>query len=470
MSSHRRSQRMIVALCGALAVIGALGTACNSGPPPRSTPDTRGILPPTPRPTPTELPPPQVLLANGGLGVVEVALNRLLDEHVTPPDEAALMTAAWEGVRKSATLVDLPPPAPIEFSGDRAADLVRFESAWRGLRPDFRGFPGTRWTAIQSMAESLNDCHTYFLGPRLVDPSAAPQQDRALSGFGMTLTGKPAVVAEIEKEPWSPAATSGLQPGDTILDIDGQSTDGKGPLDTLMILADGDRGSNAAVRVRRPGQAEPMTLTLNRTDYEPVNVQSHVLDGGVGYIRVHSWSDEQATRKLRQVLNDLSGSKTPGWIIDLRGNPGGILNVDPMSLFFADGTAIRQKLRNGSIEDDPANGAVLPKLKPIIVLVDDGSASMSEMFALALQEHHIAKLVGSKTAGCIGGTYSADNGDGSGLAVSFATMLGPVTGTALNGIGITPDEVVERTAEDLAAGRDPQLQAAIAELKPTPAH
>src|SRR5205823_3190238 len=170
------------------------------------------------------------------------------------------------------------------------------------------------------------------------------------------------------------------------------------------------------------------------------------------------------TSQLRTAIGRFDKSKVKYWIIDLRGNPGGIPPADAISLFVADGVAVRARRRDGVIEEDPATGYVLPHLKPLDVLVDDGSASSSEIFALALQEHHAARLVGAKTYGCIGGTFIDDIGDGSALAVTFETMLGPVTSAELNGVGITPDVIAPRTVDDLAAGRDPQLDAAIADL------
>ena len=383
---------------------------------------------------------------------------------MTPVDEAMLLSAAWDGVQTAASMAQVAVPASPSFTGDRATDIARFRDAWLKLPDTLRDFPPTRWIAISSMAESLHDCHTYFVGPSLNLGGDEPQ-DRALSGFGMTLTGRPPVVAVIETNPWSPAAVSGLQPGDTLLSIDGEDTAGKGPLDVMRLVGDGEEGSNVEIRAQRPGQPGPITVTLNRSSYAPINIQERVLDGGIGYIRIHDWSDRRITQRLREALSRFNKSKVKKWIIDLRGNPGGFVSPDPISLFYTDGVAIRARQRDGSITEDQATGDALSGVKPLDVLVDDSTASMSEIFALALQEHHVAHLVGTKTSGCIGATFVDDIGDGSGLGVTFETMLGPVTGADLNGIGITPDEVVPRTVDDIVGGRDPQLEAAIADLK-----
>ncbi len=456
--------RRTTAAAAAVSVmaIGALSAGCAAGTTAPSVQVKRSATP-TREATPTPLPGGFDLLREGGLGVIEVAYNRIVDEHVAPVDEAALLSAAWDGVRTAARKGEMAEPQAPQFTGDRASDIERFRAAWRALPEELEYFPGTRWTAISSMAKSLNDCHTYFMGPSLNDPTGG--QDRTLSGYGMTMMGRPAVVTDIEKEPWSPAAVSGIQPGDTILSIDFEDATHMAPLDVLIALDGHEEGSSVNIRVQRPGAAEPITETLALSPYEPKNVLTKVLDGNIGYLRVHEWSTPRLARQIADALAKFDKAKVTRWVIDLRGNPGGIVSPDVISLFVTEGVAMRTRGRDGIVHDEPASGATLASLKPLDVLVDDGSASMSEAFALALQEHHAAHIVGAKTYGCIGETYVDGIGDGSGLAVTRALVLGPVTGAELNGIGVTPDEVVPRTVDDIVAGRDPQLDAAIAHLK-----
>src|SRR5205823_1543329 len=151
-----------------------------------------------------------------------------------------------------------------------------------------------------------------------------------------------------------------------------------------------EEGDNVDIRLHRPGQFEPVTVTLNLAAYAPQNLQTKVLDGGIGYIRIHDWLDRNITRQLITALARFNDSKVKKWVIDLRGNPGGFISADVISLFVADGVAIRGRRRDGIIEEDRATGYVLAEPKPLDILVDDGSASASEIFALALQEHHAA--------------------------------------------------------------------------------
>src|SRR5207302_2632763 len=121
----------------------------------------------TPHPTPSPIPLQVRLLEDGGLGVIEVAFNRIVDEHVTPVDEAALLAAAWDGVRTAARSQHVPEPEAPSFTGDRAVDIDRFRRAWFSLPEELAFYPPTRWTAVRSMARSINDCHTACLGPEL---------------------------------------------------------------------------------------------------------------------------------------------------------------------------------------------------------------------------------------------------------------------------------------------------------------
>ena len=129
------------------------------------------------------------------------------------------------------------------------------------------------------------------------------------------------------------------------------------------------------------------------------------------------------------------------------------------------GVIVRDHGRTGQPEENVATGNVLPELRPTVLLTNNGTGSVAEIFAAALQEYHKAYIIGTKTNGCVGFTDVSPLGDGSSLAVTTNVNLGPVTGQALNGVGVTPDEVVGRTNADIAAGRDPQLDAAVAYLK-----
>jgi carboxyl-terminal processing protease len=195
-------------------------------------------------------------------------------------------------------------------------------------------------------------------------------------------------------------------------------------------------------------------------------VSTRIVGDGIGYVRIRNWVDGGVASPLRDALLSLEGQGTTRWIIDLRDNPGGRLDVDAMSLFVREGVILRERARGGAMSDTMASGETLPVLRPTVVLTNNRTGSVSEMFVAALDEYGLADVVGAKTNGCVGFTAVEPLGDGSSLAVTTHVHLGPVTSAPLNGVGVIPDETVSRTAEDIAAGRDPQLDAAIARLSP----
>jgi C-terminal processing protease CtpA/Prc len=125
---------------------------------------------------------------------------------------------------------------------------------------------------------------------------------------------------------------------------------------------------------------------------------------------------------------------------------------------------VRDRGRGDKVEEWRATGAVLPLIRPIVLLTDNRTGSVAEAFAAALQEYGVAYVVGAKSNGCVGFTDIQPLGDGSSLAVTTDVNLGPVTNKPLNGVGVVPDEPVARTSADIANGDDPQLAAAVAHL------
>ena len=152
----------------------------------------------------------------------------------------------------------------------------------------------------------------------------------------------------------------------------------------------------------------------------------------------------------------------------MRGNPGGRLDTEAISLFVKDGVIVRDRGRDGQVEEESARGDALPVVRPSVLLTNNRTGSVAEVFAAALQEYHAAFIIGANTNGCVGFTDVAPLGDGSSLAVTTHVNLGPVSGRQLNGAGVAPDQAVVRTQDDITNGRDPQLDAAVALLSVSP--
>jgi carboxyl-terminal processing protease len=186
----------------------------------------------------------------------------------------------------------------------------------------------------------------------------------------------------------------------------------------------------------------------------------------IGYVRIRHFTDIGVKADLQSALQSFDRQGVGSWIIDLRGNPGGRLDTPAISLFVRDGVVVRSRTRGGALEEDRATGDLLTNIRPIVLLTNNRTGSVSEIFAAALKEYGVAQTVGTNTNGCVGYTDVRDLGDGSSLAVTTHVHVGPVSNKELNGVGVQPDVVVGRSEADIANARDPQLDAAVGLLSP----
>jgi carboxyl-terminal processing protease len=205
---------------------------------------------------------------------------------------------------------------------------------------------------------------------------------------------------------------------------------------------------------------------MTRARVQPPVVEGHVLHSGVGYVRIRSFPDGGVSEQLRETLEGFNALGVPSWVIDMRGNGGGQLDTRSMSLFVpADTVIVRDQNRAGEVTQYVADGDVLSEVKPTAILANNRTGSVAEVFVAALKENGVAYVIGQNTNGCAGYTNIQPLGDGSSLAVTTHHNIGPVSGAVLAGPGVAPDEIVERTEDDIASLRDPQLDAAVAHLQ-----
>jgi carboxyl-terminal processing protease len=230
-------------------------------------------------------------------------------------------------------------------------------------------------------------------------------------------------------------------------------------------VINGDEGTVVDVSLRRPGADDPVEATIRRERVVPPNIESRVIDATVGYVRIRHFTDLGVKEDLQRALEAFDTQGVASWIIDLRGNPGGRLDTPAISLFVRDGVVVRNRGRNGAIEEERATGDLLTSIRPTVLLTNNRTGSVSEIFAAALKEYGVARTVGTNTNGCVGYTDVRELGDGSSLAVTTHVHLGPVSNKELNGVGVLPDLVVGRSENDIANARDPQLDAAVGLLR-----
>ncbi len=344
---------------------------------------------------------------------------------------------------------------------------------WRSLRRDVlaKSYGSTKeaYEAIRGMLGSLDDPYTRFLDPREFKEMQIDTSGE-LSGVGIQLsldkeTKNLVVVSPIEG---SPASRAGVQPKDVIVAIDGKSTKGMSTEDAVKLIR-GQAGTTVTLTLKRKAQTLELPLTRERIELHAVDHQINTSADGVkvGYIRLKQFN-ATATKDMRQAVRDLEEKGAQGYVLDLRSNPGGLLmaSVEIARQWLNEGTIVSTKTRDGIQDVKRANGRALTT-KPMVVLVNEGSASASEILSGALQDNNRAVLVGQKTFGK--GLVQSVRGlsDGSGMTVTIAKYLTP-SGRDIHKHGIDPDVTAKMTEleaqrlklEDLGTKKDSQYRVA----------
>jgi carboxyl-terminal processing protease len=234
---------------------------------------------------------------------------------------------------------------------------------------------------------------------------------------------------------------AGLRSKDLVLEADGKSLHGM-DLAQAITLIRGPKGSQVRLLIRREGVPEPIEVVVTRAKIDMPTVSYRMLDDGIAYVRLLEFNS-QATTRLQAALRALLQDKPRGLIFDLRGNPGGYLHiaVQVASQFIREGVIVSERDGKGKVAEYKADGKGLALDLPLVVLVDGGSASASEIVAGAIQDYGRGTLIGRRTfgKGCVQLTYTLS--DGSGLRVTVARWYTP-KGHLLDKEGLTPDIVV----------------------------
>ncbi|MDJ0580344.1 carboxyl-terminal processing protease CtpC [Crocosphaera sp.] len=353
---------------------------------------------------------------------------------------------------------------------------------WRAVRQEYVGKSKTynskeeAYKAIREMLEQLGDPYTRFMDPEefknmQIDTSGE------LTGVGIQITKDEetkelTVVAPIED---TPAFEAGILAKDVITKINGKTTEGMEVEDAVKLIR-GKPGSKVTLTIRRAEEEFNYPIIRARIELHPVKARiEETPSGKVGYIRLTQFS-AQASKEMRDAIREAEAAKVNGYILDLRSNPGGLLysSVEIARMWLDEGRIVSTVSRNGEVEAQRATNRALTD-KPLVIMVDGGSASASEILSGALQDNNRATLVGTKTFGK-GLVQSVRRlGDGtSGLAVTIAKYLTP-SGRDINKQGIEPDIIVELTEQerkDLQQERDkigdfgdPQFEKAYEELE-----
>lgn len=314
--------------------------------------------------------------------------------------------------------------------------------------------------AIKGMMESLGDQHSSYLDPEQFRQSNM-EIDGEYEGIGAWVDTTGEYLTIVSPMPGSPAEKAGLKPGDQIIGIDGEDMTGiDGSLVIRKVL--GPAGTSLTLTIFREGEPEPFDVTLERARIVLPTVDYEMLERNIAYTKLYSFS-ENATQEFTAALSDLMDQEPVGLILDLRNNPGGVRDVavEIASQFIGDGVIMYQAYGDGSRDTFEAVPGGLATEIPLVVLINEGSASGSEIVAGAIQDYDRGTVVGmvSFGKGSVQNWIPLDNEQGL-IRVTIARWLTP-NGRTIHDLGVEPDIEVDYTEEDFLNDLDPQLEKAI---------
>lgn len=456
-------------------VVAATPTTANGSP--TATPQpTLTPVPPTATSAPTITATPAVtatpvvsgtfeaLDQDAELKTIKSAYDAINKHLFKQPDTAAILTAA---LKELASLTGQTVPEAT-FGSDADGNWNVFSVQFGKVLSADSGFkyPKNQLArrVVNVMADAVGDEHTYFM-----DPASYQSRQNLLSGnnssvgFGIVVTTENGNAYIVRVVSGSPADKAGIKDGDQIVAYDGTPITDK----TWSIIKNAAENEAHTFVLARSGSSN-ITVKVTKGAYTLPTVEYRLINGHIGYIGIRDFflnvADE--TDKAMQALRQQGADS---WILDVRENPGGINVEQETGRFVAGGEIMgyntnrtsRDPMKvNNDLQNSPNKGKPFSPLLPLVLLQDDVSASSSEMLALAVRDFKLGPLIGVKTAGALGHTAAYPLGDGSAISVTVDEYESK-SGEKVNGVGVTPDMTVDRTIEDIVAGRDPQLAAGV---------
>ncbi len=359
------------------------------------------------------------------------------------------------------------PPAPPPDGGAPATWQPYFPvfwQAWDYVHQDFYKAPlddsEMVYGSIGGMVNALNDPHTQFTEAKIAKITSTELQG-SFEGIGATVEmqqGRLTIVAPIKD---SPADKAGLLPGDIVLKV-GDTIIQNMDINQAVSLIRGPKGTPVTLQIQRVKQ-QPFNVTIIRDTIRTPFVESHMIEGtSIAYLRLNEFG-ATAPDEMNTALSQLLAQHPTGLILDLRNNGGGLLTVgiDVASEFIKGGQIVMiERTKDGTTQQLKSSNGGLATDIPMVLLVNGGSASASEIVSAALKDYGRATLIGTKTYGKGSVQYVNTMKDGSELRVTTAHFFSPKD-NAIDGVGITPDIQVELTQDDLANKQDPQLDRAV---------
>ncbi len=314
--------------------------------------------------------------------------------------------------------------------------------------------------AIRGMIDSLGDAHSTYMDPQTYKDANA-ELAGSYEGIGATVDTTGSYLTILSTFPSSPAEKVGLESGDQVTGVDRKDMTGISP-ELVRQKVIGPADTTVHLTIMRKGVNAPLEFDVTRAKIDVPSASGKMLPNGIGYIQITTFG-EKTTRELTDALKTLMPQNPKGLIIDLRDNGGGFLDtaVQVVSQFQGSGTVLYEQYGDGTKKPyDVIPGGVATKI-PLVVLINEGTASASEITAGALQDYGRAKLVGvvSYGKGSVQNWVPISNNQGA-VRITIARWLTPKQ-RQIDKVGLTPDVYVQRTAADRQANRDPQLDMAL---------
>jgi carboxyl-terminal processing protease len=345
-------------------------------------------------------------------------------------------------------------------------DFRQYWDVWNVIKASFLNKPVSEkdlfYGSLRGMVDALDDPYSLFL-----DPEEAQVFDQDLNGtffgIGAEIGEKDGVVTVMSPLQGAPAEQAGILAGDLIITVDGTETYGM-TVGEVVNLIRGEEGTDVVLGIFRDDFEEVTDITITRQEIQIDSVRLEIRDDNIAVISVYIFNEE-TTGLFQEAIDEILENNVQNIVLDLRNNPGGLL-TEAINLagFWIDGSPVVKQRVGDEIKVYSAAGIARLEGIQTVVLVNQGSASASEILAGALQDYDVATIVGEQTFGKGSVQDYQVFPDGSALKITIAEWLTP-EGRSINETGITPDVIVEYTTEDYNEERTPQIDTAISILE-----
>ncbi len=349
-------------------------------------------------------------------------------------------------------------------TSSRTESFEIFWEVWDLIERDFYGhLPSEEervYGAIRGALQELDDDNTSFIEPEVAEINRGDMSG-SFEGIGAHVRVNDAneleIVLPMEGQP---AEAAGIKADDIVLAVDGESIEGFGIYESISLIR-GPKDTTVVLTILRPGEPDTFDVEIVRARVALPTIESKMLEGDIGYVRLYEFNG-QATDRLQAALEELLDRQPAGLILDLRNNPGGYLNeaVSVADEFLPAGVVLIERHSDETEKIFESTSKGLADEIPLVVLINEGSASASEIVAGAIQDRGRAVLVGETSFGKGSVQQAHRLSDGSELRITVARWYTP-NDQVIHGQGLEPDILVPLTEEDRENDRDPQLERAL---------